>query len=497
MKNSANRTGGIPNVLAFSLIFIVLLVLILTIRYVGFPDSQETTSEEPGSSLATLTTTQATTPLVTTATTEQPITQTTQSTETTITTQTSTEIVTYPPATVPTKNTTQTVTTAQTTVSTTTAPETPVTPPSYDISDAAMEELIQQRYLTVHPSSRSGYKLTKLKNIVVHYTGNPGSTADQNWRNFENNKPGTSAHFIIGLDGEIFQCMPLDEVAWAIGTEEGNYTSISIECCHPDGTGKFTDATYHSLVRLVSWLCNELNLGRDAVVRHYDYPRYTASGFEWHKECPRYYANASDPASHERWEAFKNELIILNEQESAEDDIDEMEALIEKRYLSIHEDSRPGYKLKTLNNIVVHYTGNPGSTADQNWRNFENNKPGASAHFIIGLNGEIIQCMPLDEVAWAIGTQEGNYTSISIECCHPDGTGKFTDATYRSLVKLVSWLCNEFDLSRDKVVRHYDYPRYTASGMEWHKQCPLYYANEKDPESHKRWEAFKNELTID
>ena len=68
-----------------------------------------------------------------------------------------------------------------------------------DITDEKMEELITKKYLSIHKNSRPGYKLTSLQNIVVHYVANAGTTADQNWRNFENNKPGTSAHFIIDL----------------------------------------------------------------------------------------------------------------------------------------------------------------------------------------------------------------------------------------------------------------------------------------------------------
>ena len=168
-----------------------------------------------------------------------------------------------------------------------------------------MNRLITKRFLSIHPNSRSGEKLTAVRNIVVHYVGNPGTTADQNWRNFENNKPNTSAHFIIDLDGAIIQCMPLDEVAWAVGTRDGNYTSINIECCHPDDTGKFTDATYESLVKLVSWLCNKFDLGRDDVLRHYDYLRTSAGGSTWRKECPRYFV--THPAA---WENFKKSLVL-------------------------------------------------------------------------------------------------------------------------------------------------------------------------------------------
>ncbi len=170
---------------------------------------------------------------------------------------------------------------------------------------------------------------------------------------------------------------------------------------------------------------------------------------------------------------------------------EEMAKLITKKYLTVHEKSRPGYKLDELKEIVIHYVANPNTTALQNWRYFEN-KNWVSAHFIIDLDGSIIQCMPLDEVAWAIGTTEGNYSTISIECCHPDKTGRFTDATYESLVKLVSWLCREYGLSADNVKRHYDYPRKNSSGYVWHKECPLYFVDHPD-----KWEEFKNSLLID
>ena len=288
-ENETKKESMLSNLLKFFFIFFILVVIVILIPFTGILNTDETTtSSTPIQTIPPFTTTSGQLPAETTS---------------VVTADSST----YPPATVPTGNK---QTTASTTLATTKNPNAePAIDPS-DISDEAMKKLIEVRYLSIHEDSRSGYKLTSVDNIVVHYVANPGTTADQNWRNFENNKPSTSAHFIIGLNGEIIQCMPLDEVAWAIGTKEGNYSSISIECCHPDATGKFTDATLESLTKLVSWLCKELNLSKDDVVRHYDYPRYTSSGMEWHKQCPLYYANDSDPASHKRWEEFKNSLLV-------------------------------------------------------------------------------------------------------------------------------------------------------------------------------------------
>ena len=70
----------------------------------------------------------------------------------------------------------------------------------------------------------------------------------------------------------------------------------------------------------------------------------------------------------------------------------------------------------------------------------------SSSNFIVGLEGEIIQCVPTWEVAYA--SNDRNHDTVSIECCHPDESGKFTDATYRSAVQLCAWLCLKFDLGR-------------------------------------------------
>lgn len=151
-----------------------------------------------------------------------------------------------------------------------------------------------------------------------------------------------------------------------------------------------------------------------------------------------------------------------------------------KNYLTPNEYSRPGKQLKEVNAIVVHYVGNPGTTAAQNRSYFENLKDthatSASSHYIIGMEGEIIQCVPLNEISYASNNR--NKDTIAIECCHPDETGQFTTATYKSLVKLVAALCRTYDLDPETgIIRHYD-----VTG----KYCPLYYVNHED-----EWYGFK------
>ena len=92
-----------------------------------------------------------------------------------------------------------------------------------------------------------------------------------------------------------------------------------------------------------------------------------------------------------------------------------------------------------------------------------------SSHFVIGLDGEVVQCIPTSEMSYA--TNSRNVDTVSIECCHQDETGKFNDATYDSAVKLTAWLCVRFGLTSENVIRHYD-----VTG----KNCPKYYVENPD-----------------
>lgn len=155
---------------------------------------------------------------------------------------------------------------------------------------------------------------------------------------------------------------------------------------------------------------------------------------------------------------------------------------IQEDLLTVNEYSRPGTALEEVSGIVVHYVGNPGTTARQNHSYFQNlaetGETYASSHFLIGLEGEIIQNVPLNEVAYC--SSQRNSDTISIECCHPGEDGAFTRATYDSLVRLVRWLMEYYGLDVSQVIRHYD-----VTG----KECPIYYV--RNP---SEWEAFLSDL---
>lgn len=154
----------------------------------------------------------------------------------------------------------------------------------------------------------------------------------------------------------------------------------------------------------------------------------------------------------------------------------------EENFLTPNEYSRPGDPLEEVNSIFVHYTANPGTSAAQNRSYFEQlgetHERSASAHFIIGYDGEIVQCIPLDEIAYAVMTR--NQDSISIECCHKAENGQFTQETYDSLIELLAWLMETYGLDTEDILRHYD-----CGG----KKCPLYYTDHEDA-----WEQLKRDV---
>lgn len=164
------------------------------------------------------------------------------------------------------------------------------------------------------------------------------------------------------------------------------------------------------------------------------------------------------------------------------DEIDASKPDIDVELLTVNPYSRPGAETNRITGIVVHYTANPGSTAMENRDYFEGLKDShetqASSNFIVGLDGEVVQCVPTWEVAYASNSR--NIDTVSIECCHPDETGEFTDETYNSLVQLCAWLCMKFQLDAEDVIRHYD-----VTG----KICPKYFVENEDA-----WSNFKEDV---
>lgn len=145
--------------------------------------------------------------------------------------------------------------------------------------------------------------------------------------------------------------------------------------------------------------------------------------------------------------------------------------MIVEKLLTKNKYSRVGKPLNKLLGVVVHYVGVNNQIPENTVAYFESLKEGinqiyASAHYVIGTDGNGINCVPDSEVAYHCGAKEykpgiveklsqyPNYTTIGIELCH---TSKgFTEETLETASNLVAQILVENDLTAADVYRHYD-----------------------------------------
>ncbi|EAD1199076.1 N-acetylmuramoyl-L-alanine amidase family protein [Listeria monocytogenes] len=147
-------------------------------------------------------------------------------------------------------------------------------------------------------------------------------------------------------------------------------------------------------------------------------------------------------------------------------------SVLQYNYINKNQFSRPGYKLLRVSKIVMHYTANPGASADNHRRYFRDLKNRyASAHIFID-DKEAICIIPLNEVAYHANERSckltalqastsyyrggnANLTSIGIEMCL-DKNGNITAATFNRSVDVAAELCKTYDLTASDIIRHYD-----------------------------------------
>jgi N-acetylmuramoyl-L-alanine amidase len=157
---------------------------------------------------------------------------------------------------------------------------------------------------------------------------------------------------------------------------------------------------------------------------------------------------------------------------------------------------RPATKL-----IVLHYPQWAGASAERVRDYFDSVKSRhASSQYVIGIQGEVLELMPPDEVAWHCGSESyttymqkqyakwttnepqrtPNWISVGIEVCHAEPDGQWSDAAVDSSVALVRMLMDKYDLEPTQVLRHYD-----VTG----KVCPAYYVVHPD-----KWARYRATL---
>lgn len=130
------------------------------------------------------------------------------------------------------------------------------------------------------------------RELILHYIGNPGTTARQNASYFAHVNSQTSVHYIVDEE-EIIEIIPPDQKSYGTSDREHNKRGIQIEMCHPDASGRIEEVVLEKVV----WLCRELmgRYGITEIIRHYD-----VTG----KKCPLWYVEHP-----EEWEALKGRIV--------------------------------------------------------------------------------------------------------------------------------------------------------------------------------------------
>ena len=154
--------------------------------------------------------------------------------------------------------------------------------------------------------------------------------------------------------------------------------------------------------------------------------------------------------------------------------------------------TRPGALLNGVKKIVLHWTANPGASAENHQKYFGGtaikNKTYASAHIFID-SKEAICIIPLNEMAYHANDQyekgyrgvkeiapNANKLSIGVEMCvEKDGTISLD--TIKRTSEVIAELCKIYKLTEKDIVRHYDVT---------HKPCPKPFIDHPE-----QFESFK------
>ncbi|MFN8673895.1 MAG: N-acetylmuramoyl-L-alanine amidase [Candidatus Sericytochromatia bacterium] len=127
---------------------------------------------------------------------------------------------------------------------------------------------------------------------------------------------------------------------------------------------------------------------------------------------------------------------------------------------SPNQNPRPdGMKIDT---IVLHHTAS-AANATNIGKFFANPESKVSAHYTVDRTGYIVQSVNDSERSWHAGKSQFqgradvNNFSIGIEICNiGDHKEPYPDAQYDALIKLVSYLMNEYNISEKNITRHRD-----------------------------------------
>lgn len=124
----------------------------------------------------------------------------------------------------------------------------------------------------------------RIKYLIIHYVGATGGSK-ANCQYYASQYVGASAHYYIGFDGEIWQSVEDEDIAWSVGASSyvhpnaRNSNTLNFEMCVKKKSTKtmnatdkdwyHTQATYDATVKLVAMKMKEYNIPMENLLMHY------------------------------------------------------------------------------------------------------------------------------------------------------------------------------------------------------------------------------------
>ncbi|KRD41348.1 hypothetical protein ASE38_17225 [Cellulomonas sp. Root930] len=361
------------------------------------------------------------------------------------------------------------------------------------------------------PAYNEGRRGQAVDRIVIHITGAPQSPHLGSW--FTREDADTSAHYMVDQNGDILQFVREQDTAWH--ARGANRRSIGIEhvavqrggARYPQrdgGVSTFpytppTEVEYRTSAALVAHLCRKYGLtpDRTTILGHREADLGTG-----HTSCPDgawdwdlYMAMvaecyAATPAALGVARALDVEVdpeTMGVDGPATSGDLPASPVGVDALALTGNEYDRvsriapslaftAGRNGTAVDRIVLHITDAPTTSSTVN--HFTRPDANSSAHYLVGQDGEVVQCVSEADTAWH--ARGANRRSIGIEhVAVKQGGATYggttfaamppTDIQYRESAALVVHLCQKYGLSPDRttIVGHRE-----ADPATTHASCP-------------------------
>ena len=141
------------------------------------------------------------------------------------------------------------------------------------IAARAATDYGKARWQGAHRSNYSNRDRSEAINKLIVHVAEGSVSGTVSW--FKNASSNVSAHYVVGSEGRVVQCVRHEDIAWHAGNWSYNVHSIGIEHGgYADNRKTWTDRKYHASAKLAAYCCRRHNIkvDREHIVLHNKVP---------------------------------------------------------------------------------------------------------------------------------------------------------------------------------------------------------------------------------